>query len=78
MGAEDTVSYTYTNGLRRAMSIARPNASAWQVSYQYDVVGRLEWITSPAGAFRYAYQTTDAKNGKGTLVKSSGSLGARR
>lgn len=51
--ADDTVSYTYQNNLRKAMSIGAPNASAWNQTYGYDSAERLTSVTSPAGAFTY-------------------------
>ena len=35
--------------------MAAPNASAWAVSYAYDVMKRLTNITSPVGSFGYGY-----------------------
>ena len=51
----DTVSYSYNNRLRTALSIAAPNASAWMQSYGYDSTRRLTSVSSPAGAFNYIY-----------------------
>ena len=57
--ANDTVSYTYDNGRRRSsLTLLAPNASAWTQSYGYDSASRMTNITSPAGAFTYAYDAT--------------------
>jgi RHS repeat-associated protein len=53
--ANDTVSYTYNDRLRSGLSVVAPNASAWTESYGYDTAKRLTSVTSPAGAFSYAY-----------------------
>lgn len=53
--SDDAVSYTYQNQLRQSASVAAPNASAWAVSYAYDVMKRLTNITSPVGSFGYGY-----------------------
>ncbi len=57
--ANDTVSYTYDNGRRRSgLTLLAPNASAWTQNYGYDSASRMTNITSPAGAFAYAYDAT--------------------
>ena len=53
--ANDVVTYSYTNRLRKSLSLAQPYASAWQQSYTYDALKRLAGVTSPAGAFGYGY-----------------------
>jgi RHS repeat-associated protein len=53
----DTVTYTYSDRLRASLDLQQPNASAWVQSYAYDAANRLQTITSPAGAFGYAYNT---------------------
>jgi RHS repeat-associated protein len=50
----DTVSYTYTNRLRTALSLSQPSGS-WSQSYGYDSARRLTSLTSPAGTFGYTY-----------------------
>jgi len=56
--ADDTVRITMSSRLRTAMSIDQPNASAWAESYVYDGGKRLTNLTSPAGGFAYAYDST--------------------
>jgi RHS repeat-associated protein len=58
--AEDTVSYTYTNGLRKRMVILQPSVDAWTNAYSYDYAERLANLTSPAGSFSYSYVAGDA------------------
>ena len=53
--ASDTLSYTYTNRLRSALSLSQPNASPWAQAYGYDQIGRLDVLSSPAGAFTNQY-----------------------
>ncbi len=53
--ASDTVTYTYQNRLRSGLNLQAPNASDWVQSYGYDGGRRLTTLTSPAGAFGYAY-----------------------
>ena len=50
-----TVSYTYNDRLRSGLTVSAPNASAWWQSYGYDEQARMTNVTSPAGAFGYAY-----------------------
>src|SRR5439155_15297411 len=52
---DDTVSSTYYNRLRTALSLQQPNASAWDQSYTYDTAKRHQTIYSPAGTFTYIY-----------------------
>jgi RHS repeat-associated protein len=53
----DTVSYSYTaNRLRAGIGLQQANASAWTLSYGYDLARRLTNVTSAAGAFAYQYQ----------------------
>jgi RHS repeat-associated protein len=52
--ANDTVSYTYAQRLRTALSLSQPSGS-WSQSYGYDSARRLTSLTSPAGAFGYGY-----------------------
>jgi RHS repeat-associated protein len=49
------VSYAYNNRQRASVSVQVPNASPWTQSYVYDTARRLTDVTSPAGAFVYAY-----------------------
>ena len=52
----DTVSFTYANRLRTALSLSQPSGS-WSQSYGYDTVRRLTSVVSPAGTFSYNYQS---------------------
>ncbi len=55
--ADDAVTYSHTaNRLRSALSLSQPNGPAWSQSYAYDAANRLTNVTSPAGAFGYAYK----------------------
>jgi RHS repeat-associated protein len=49
----DTVNYTYNNRLRASLAL-----SGWTNTYSYDAAGRLTNLTSGAGAFGYAYDST--------------------
>ena len=60
--SNDTVSYTYNNRLRSALTLAQPNASSWTQTYGYDAARRLQTLSSPAGGFTYLYK------GPGNLV----------
>jgi RHS repeat-associated protein len=51
----DVLNYSYTNRLRKGLSLLEPNASPWLQTYAYDAATRLTNITSPAGAFGYQY-----------------------
>jgi len=55
--ASDTVSYTYTNRLRTALSLSQSSGS-WSQSYGYDTARRLYSLISPAGTFGYIYDST--------------------
>ena len=52
---QDTVAYSYNNGLRSGLTLVQPNASDWAQTYAYDAIKRLTNVTSPAGAFGYEY-----------------------
>ena len=52
---DDTVSYTNLNRLRKGLSLLQPSGSPWTNGYAYDAARRLTNVTSPAGAFGYAY-----------------------
>ena len=56
--SSDTVSYTYTNRLRRSLGLVQPGTADWTNGYAYDAARRLTNITSQAGAFVYAYDST--------------------
>jgi len=51
----DVITYAYANRLRTSLSLQQPNASAWTQTYGHDSARRLTDLTSPAGAFSYAY-----------------------
>jgi RHS repeat-associated protein len=53
--AEDTVSYSYSNGQRQSLTLLQPNAAAWVESYGYDGGRRLTSVTSAAGTFGCTY-----------------------
>ena len=53
--ADDTVSYSYNNGLRSGLSLLQPGAGAWAQNLFYDAAKRLETVNSPAGQFGYQY-----------------------
>ena len=65
--ADDTVSYSYNNGLRSGLSLLQPGAGAWAQSLFYDPAKRLETVTSPAGQFGYQYLSAPG----GTLSRAS-------
>jgi RHS repeat-associated protein len=52
--ANDTVTNTYVQGLRTAMSL-NSQPSTLNFSYGYDNARRLQTLTSPAGSFGYSY-----------------------
>ncbi len=54
---DDAVSYSYKNRLRTSLNIRQPDADAWAQTYAYDGAGRLTNITTPAGAYGYAYDS---------------------
>jgi len=53
--ANDTVSLSYQNQRRSALSLLSPNGSAWSQTYVYDGASRLTNIVSPAGSSVYTY-----------------------
>ncbi len=53
--SSDTVSYTYTNRLRKSLSLLQPGAAAWTQSYTHDALRYLASVSSPAGVFNYGY-----------------------
>src|SRR5580765_547451 len=55
----DTINYSYsTNRLRIKVRLEKPNTSAWEQTYSYDLANRLTNITSPAGSFDYLYDSS--------------------
>jgi hypothetical protein len=56
--ANDTVSYSYANRLRMGLSVQAPNGAIWTQGYGYDMARRLTSVSSPAGTFDYAYQSS--------------------
>jgi len=50
-----SVSNTYSNRLRRSMSVQAPGAAAWTNGYYYDSARRLTGVTSAAGSFGYQF-----------------------
>jgi YD repeat-containing protein len=54
----DTVSYTYANRLRTALSLQLTNSASWSQTYQYDPARRLTGTTSLPGTFGYIYDPT--------------------
>ncbi|HKW30123.1 MAG TPA: RHS repeat-associated core domain-containing protein [Verrucomicrobiae bacterium] len=54
----DTVSYTYNNRLRTALTLSQPSGS-WSQSYGFDVSRRMTNVTSPAGSFGYSYPSAN-------------------
>lgn len=55
---DDTVTYSYTNELRKTLSLLQPSLSAWTNGYSYDAAKRLETVISQAGTFDYTYDST--------------------
>lgn len=55
--SDDTVSYTYENGLRKTLSLLRPGTTAWAQTYGYDDAWRLKTLEGPTevGLFTYDY-----------------------
>jgi len=51
----DTVTYSYLEGQRTALSVSQPLNPAWSQSYNYDNTRRLQTLVSPAGTFAYNY-----------------------
>jgi RHS repeat-associated protein len=57
--SSDTVTNTYDNRLRTALSLAQPTGK-WTNGFAYDAARRLTNVTSPAGAFDYYLGATAA------------------
>jgi YD repeat-containing protein len=57
---DDTVSFTYNNGLRASVSVSAPNGAAWRQTYGCDSAKRLTAVTSPAGSFGYTCDSARA------------------
>lgn len=57
----DTISYTYSQNLRTALSLSQPSGS-WSQSYGYDSAWRMTNTVSPAGAFGYTYNFQPASS----------------
>src|SRR6266700_5107248 len=57
--SSDTVTNTYNNRLRTALSLAQPTG-AWTNGFGYDPAKRLTNVTSQAGSFAYAYNVGQA------------------
>jgi RHS repeat-associated protein len=55
--ANDTVTSTYTNRLRVALSLQQPTGS-WTNGFTYDAAHRVSSLTSPAGTFDYSFEST--------------------
>ncbi len=55
--ASDTVTSTYSNRLRIALSLQQP-AGSWTNGFAYDITKRLTNVTSSAGSFGYLYGPT--------------------
>jgi RHS repeat-associated protein len=54
--SSDTIALGYNQGHRTSLSLTQPS-SLWSQSYAYDAEWRMTNLTSPAGAFGYAYAT---------------------
>ena len=52
--ANDTLTYTYVQGLRTALTLSQ-TASNWSQTYGYDSGWRMRTLNSPAGSFGYCY-----------------------
>ena len=64
----DTICYGYsTNHLRSGLTLQQPNAGSWVQAFGYDAANRLQTLTSPAGAFGYAYRNAASLINKITL-----------
>jgi hypothetical protein len=50
----DTVTNTYVNRLRTALSLQQPTG-VWTNGFGWDLAGRLTNVISPAGTFAYTY-----------------------
>jgi len=59
--ASDTVTYTYVQGLRTALTLSQ-TTSNWSQSYGYDSGWRMTNAVSPAGAFTYSYNFQPASS----------------
>ena len=59
--ANDTLTYTYVQGLRTALTLSQ-TTSNWSQSYGYDSGWRLQTLTSPAGSFTYSYNFQPASS----------------
>lgn len=57
--SNDTVTYTYTHGLRTALSLSQPSGT-WSQSYGYDSGWRMTNVASSAGSFGYSYNVQPA------------------
>jgi RHS repeat-associated protein len=55
--SSDTVTNTYNNRLRTALSLAQPTG-VWTNGFGYDAARRLTSVTSPAGSFTYLLPDT--------------------
>jgi RHS repeat-associated protein len=53
--ANDTITNSYIQQLRQTLSLAQPSGGAWSQTYSNDLTGRFQSLSSPAGAFNYAY-----------------------
>jgi RHS repeat-associated protein len=59
--ANDTLTYTYVQGLRTALTLSQTSGN-WSQSYGYDSGWRLQTLTSPAGSFNYSYNFQPASS----------------
>ena len=59
--ASDTLTYTYVQGLRTALTLSQ-TTSNWSQSYGFDSGWRMTGITSPAGNFGYNYNFQPASS----------------
>jgi RHS repeat-associated protein len=55
--ASDAAAYTYSDRLRKTLSVQQPNGAAWSQSYGYDAGNRLTTIGAPPGTFTYTYNS---------------------
>ncbi|HEV2327698.1 MAG TPA: RHS repeat-associated core domain-containing protein [Verrucomicrobiae bacterium] len=58
---DDTVAYTYSQGLRTALNLIEPNGS-WSQTNNYDSAWRMTSVVSPAGTFNYSYNFQPASS----------------
>jgi len=56
--ADDTVTYSYTNRRRTALSLGQPGTSPWVQAYSWDSYNQLTTTASDAGSFGYQYATS--------------------